>query len=502
MSQTNSSYRVLARTTRPTKFSQMIGQDFLVQTLKNSIELGRLSHAFILTGTRGVGKTTTARLIARALNCVGEDGASQVTAEPCGKCPQCLAISSDSHVDVVEIDAATHTGVDNIRDLLEGVNYHPVMGRYKIYIVDEVHMLSKSAFNALLKTLEEPPLHVKFIFATTEVRKVPLTILSRCQRFDLRRVKTPDLVKHFKNILAEEKIAAEEGALVLIADAAEGSVRDGLSILEQALLNAEGLIKEKDVRHMLGLLDRGQLLDLFQALMSGKVGESLELAHVLCYAGSDPENVLQDLLNLTHHILVLKTSSGSGVSLYGERAKTLSEQLSVPDLVRSWQIVLKGLQELKLSTLPLQTLDVILIRLVHVKEIVQKEPLKELVAEKKSIISEITSFLEVVQLFESKKDFLIADYLRHNVSVQSFQPGHISLNILTPGEENIQARIAKLLSVYTGRSWIVDTVKEAVGISLAAQEEKAEAAKIDAIVETNNLQKITELFPGAKITVS
>ncbi len=501
MSQTNSSYRVLARTTRPTKFSQMIGQDFLVQTLKNSIELGRLSHAFILTGTRGVGKTTTARLIARALNCVGEDGKGEVTSEPCGLCPQCLAISSDSHVDVVEIDAATHTGVDNIRDLLEGVNYHPVMGRYKVYIVDEVHMLSKSAFNALLKTLEEPPLHVKFIFATTEIRKVPLTILSRCQRFDLRRVKTPELIKHFKNILAEEKMEAEEGALTLIADAAEGSVRDGLSILEQALLNAQGLIKEKDVRQMLGLLDRRQLLDLFQTIMSGKVREALEQAQALCYAGSDPENVLHDLLNLIHHILVLKTSSGAGISLYGDQAKTLSKQLSVPDLTRSWQIVLKGLQELKLSVLPLQTMEVILIRLIHVQELLQKEPFEE-----KKIIAEspenVANFLEVVQLFESKKEFLIADYLRHNVSVYSFEPGHISLSVLTPGEEGVHSRIAKLLNGFTGRSWIVDTAVETSGISLAVQEEKAEVAKIEAIVETNNLQKITELFPGAKITVN
>jgi DNA polymerase-3 subunit gamma/tau len=480
----------------------MIGQDFLVQTLKNSIELGRLSHAFILTGTRGVGKTTTARLIARALNCVGEDGKGQGTSEPCGICPQCLAISSDSHVDVVEIDAATHTGVDNIRDLLEGVNYHPIMGRYKIYIVDEVHMLSKSAFNALLKTLEEPPLHVKFIFATTEVRKVPLTILSRCQRFDLRRVRTPELVKHFKSILGGEKVEAEEGALLLIADAAGGSVRDGLSILEQALLNAEGLIKEKDVRHMLGLLDRGQLLDLFQALMSGKVTKALELAHSLCYAGSDPENVLQDLLNLTHHILVLKTSSGAGVSLYGEQAKVLSGELSVPDLVRSWQIILKGLQELKLSTLPLQTMDVILIRLTHVQEIMQKEPLKELTGEKKSDHLGVSNFLEMVRLFESKKDLLIADYFRHNVSVQSFKPGHISLSVLRPGEDNLHSKIAKLLNAYTGESWIIDTVREGSGVSLAAQEEKDVAEKIETIVETNNLQKITELFPGAKITIS
>ncbi len=498
MSQTNSSYRVLARTTRPTKFSQMIGQDFLVQTLKNSIALGRLSHAFILTGTRGVGKTTTARLIARALNCVGEDGKGQTTSEPCGLCPQCLAISSDSHVDVVEIDAATHTGVDNIRDLLEGVNYHPVMGRYKVYIVDEVHMLSKSAFNALLKTLEEPPLHVKFIFATTEIRKVPLTILSRCQRFDLRRVKAPELVKHFKNILAEEKIEAEEGALILIADAAEGSVRDGLSILEQALLNAQGLIKEKDIRQMLGLLDRSQLLDLFQALMLGKVREALDLAQALCYAGSDPENVLHDLLNLIHHILVLKTSSGAGASLYGDRAKTLSEQLSVPDLVRSWQIVLKGLQELKLSVLPLQTMDIILIRLMHVQELLQKEPVEE----KKSTSTSVSSFLEVVQLFESRKDFLIADYLRHNVSVHFFEQGHISLNVLTPGEEGIHARIAKLLNTYTGRGWIVDATGESGGVSLAVEEEHAEVAKIEAVVETNNLQKIKELFPGAKITIN
>ena len=476
----------------------MIGQDFLVQTLKNSIESGRLSHAFILTGTRGVGKTTTARLIARALNCIGEDGKGEATSEPCGVCAQCTAISSDSHVDVMEIDAATHTGVDNIRDLLEGVNYHPVMGRYKIYIVDEVHMLSKSAFNALLKTLEEPPLHVKFIFATTEVRKVPLTILSRCQRFDLRRVKTPDLIAHFRNILSGEKVEAEEGALVLIADAAEGSVRDGLSILEQALLNSSGLVKEQDVRSMLGLLDRGQLLDLFCALMSGKVTEALELAHSLCYAGSDPENVLHDLLTLTHNILVMKSSPASAVSLYGDRAKKLSEQLSVQDLVRSWQIILKGIQELKLSILPLQTMDIILIRLVHVQEIIQKEPMTE----KRTILPGVSSFLDVIHLFESKKDFLVADYLRHNVSSQSFQPGKICLSVLMPGEDNIHGKITKLLNEYTGQNWGVEVVKEGAGQSLATQEKEVQEEKIQAIMETNTLQKITELFPGAKITIS
>ena len=260
-------YRVLARKYRPTSFRQLIGQDAMVRTLTNAIASGRLAHAFVLTGVRGVGKTTTARIIARALNCVGPDGTGQPTADPCGVCDHCRAIAEDRDVDVLELDAASRTGVADMRELIEGVRYRPVSARYKVYIIDEVHMLSNSAFNALLKTLEEPPAHVKFVFATTEARKIPVTVLSRCQRFDLRRVEAEVLATHFAGIAAAEGATLEPTALALIARAADGSVRDGLSLLDQAIALSDGPIGEALVRDMLGLADRTQLFDLFDRLM-------------------------------------------------------------------------------------------------------------------------------------------------------------------------------------------------------------------------------------------
>src|SRR5246127_1942645 len=271
-------YRVLARKYRPSDFTGLIGQEALVRTLSNAFATGRIAHAFMLTGVRGVGKTTTARIIARALNCIGPDGKrTEPTIHPCGVCEPCVSISESRNVDVQEMDAASRTGIDDIREIIEGVRYAPVAARYKVYIIDEVHMLSKQAFNGLLKTLEEPPPHVKFVFATTEIRKVPVTVLSRCQRFDLRRIETPELIGHLKAIAGKENIAIEEGALALIARAAEGSVRDGLSLLDQAIAHQEtGAITADSVRAMLGLADRGRILDLFEKLMGGKIADALK----------------------------------------------------------------------------------------------------------------------------------------------------------------------------------------------------------------------------------
>lgn len=269
-------YRVLARKYRPGDFSGLIGQEALVRTLTNAISSGRIAHAFMLTGVRGIGKTTTARIIARALNCIGPDGAGGPTIDPCGVCDHCRSIAEDRHVDVMEVDAASHTGVDNIRELTDGARYRPVSARYKIYIIDEVHMLSKGAFNALLKTLEEPPEHVKFIFATTEIRKVPVTVLSRCQRFDLRRVPADRLIDHFRSIAEKENVPAEDEALAIVARAADGSVRDGLSLLDQAMALGDGGITAPQVRDMLGLADRTQIFDLFGKVMAGEIAEALD----------------------------------------------------------------------------------------------------------------------------------------------------------------------------------------------------------------------------------
>ncbi|HUC11478.1 MAG TPA: DNA polymerase III subunit gamma/tau, partial [Stellaceae bacterium] len=299
-------YRVLARKYRPQTFAELIGQEAVVRTLSNAIATGRIAHAFILTGVRGVGKTTTARIIARALNCIGADGAGGPTAQPCGECIHCCSIAEDRHVDVIEMDAASRTGVDDIRELTDGVRYRPVSARYKVYIIDEVHMLSKNAFNALLKTLEEPPPAVVFVFATTEIHKVPVTVLSRCQRFSLRRVPAEMLAEHYRQVAAAEGVEVEAAALALLARAADGSVRDGLSLLDQAIALSGGRVSEAAVRDMLGVADRGQVFDLLEMVLRGDAAAALAQFDRLYQEGADPLLVLQDLLDLSHFLTRLK----------------------------------------------------------------------------------------------------------------------------------------------------------------------------------------------------
>src|SRR5882757_6785210 len=293
-------YRVLARKYRPVDFTTLIGQEAMVRTLRNAIASGRIAHAFMLTGVRGVGKTTTARIIARALNCVGSDGKGGPTVDPCGVCENCKSITEDRHVDVIEMDAASRTGIDDVRELIEGVRYRPVSARYKVYIIDEVHMLSEKAFNALLKTLEEPPPYVKFVFATTEIRKVPVTILSRCMRFDLRRVPPETMTSHLVDILDKEAIGYEPEALAMIVRAGEGSVRDNQSLLDQAISHGDGRVTAATVKAMLGLGDRARSIDLFEALMRGDIANALTLLRELYDAGADPETVVGDLADFTN----------------------------------------------------------------------------------------------------------------------------------------------------------------------------------------------------------
>jgi DNA polymerase-3 subunit gamma/tau len=367
-------YRVLARKYRPRTFAELIGQDAMVRTLTNAIAADRLPHAFILTGVRGVGKTSTARIIARSLNCIGGDGTGGPTIDPCGECEHCTAIAEDRHVDVIEMDAASRTGVNDIRELIEGVRYRPVNARYKIYIIDEVHMLSTSAFNALLKTLEEPPEHVKFIFATTETRKVPVTVLSRCQRFDLRRVETDVLVAHFADVAKQEASTVSDGALGLIARAADGSVRDGLSLLDQAIAHAGGEVTEEIVRDMLGLADGGRVYDLYEAAMKGAVPEALDVFTELYNSGADPAVILQDLLQVTHWLTRVKLSpevtDGPAVpEIDRVRGKALADPLSLPVLGRTWQLLLKGLEEVRNSPSASQAAEMVLIRLSYLADL-------------------------------------------------------------------------------------------------------------------------------------
>jgi DNA polymerase-3 subunit gamma/tau len=367
-------YQVLARKYRPTDFTGLIGQEALVQTLRNAIKQGRLAHAFVLTGVRGIGKTTTARIIARALNCDGE-GRDGPTVDPCGVCEQCVAINQDRHMDVLEMDAASRTGVDDIRELIEGVRYKPTSARYKVYIIDEVHMLSRNAFNALLKTLEEPPEHVKFIFATTEIGKIPVTVLSRCQRFDLRRVDMDTLSEHFKGIISKEGAAMSDEAVHLISRAADGSVRDGLSLLDQAIAhNADGEISAEHIRDMLGLADRSQIFDLLEAVMKGEMPKALNMMGALYAAGAEPAVVLEDMLEITHWVTRIKivpdVADAAGVpEIERVQGKLMAEGLSMAALSRAWQMLIKGLGEVRTAPRPEQAAEMVLIRLAFAADL-------------------------------------------------------------------------------------------------------------------------------------
>jgi DNA polymerase III subunit gamma/tau len=375
MNDSANAYRVLARKYRPSTFAELIGQEAMVRTLSNAFATGRIAHAFILTGVRGVGKTTTARILARGLNCVGPDGSGGVTVAPCGVCANCRQIGEDRYSDVVEMDAASRTGVDDIRELTEGLLYRkPDLGRYRVYIIDEVHMLSRSAFNALLKTLEEPPPHAKFVFATTEIQKVPLTVLSRCQRFSLRRVPVEMLAEHYRRIAEAEAVEAEPAALALIARAADGSVRDGLSLLDQAIALTDGKVTETAARDMLGVADRGRVFDLLKSVLSGDAAAALDRLDRLHQDGADPLMVLQDLLDLSHFLTRLKLAPEAGLGdpiVEGdrERARPLTEKLPLPALARVWQMLLKGLEEVQTAPSPIQAAEMVLVRLAYVADL-------------------------------------------------------------------------------------------------------------------------------------
>ncbi len=367
-----SKYQVLARKYRPKKLSELIGQEMLVQTISNAIEQNRIPHAFVLTGIRGVGKTSTARIIARSLLCTGvDDNNDKPTLEPCGVCPNCQSISNDNHIDVIEVDAASRTGVDDIREIIDQVSYSPVMGRYKIYIIDEVHMLSKSAFNALLKTLEEPPSHIKFIFATTEVRKIPVTILSRCMRFDLPRVKAEVLINHFSKITEIENAKVDLDAIKLIADASEGSVRDGLSLLDQAIVTNNGQqVTAKKVREMLGLSDKETIFELVEKMLDSDFDKSLELAKKVYDEGADANVIIRDILEVTHKLMMYKASSSLlNPRLISEaeiaKCKIILSKNSLPKIARMWQVVNKAIEESNYCSNPLMALEMAIVRCAY-----------------------------------------------------------------------------------------------------------------------------------------
>ena len=358
---------------RPRKFSDLIGQELIVQTIKNAIKLKRIANAYLLTGVRGVGKTTSARIIAMSLNCQAIDVDKGSFQEPCGECENCISISESRSVDVLEMDAASRTGISDIRELIEGVQYAPISSKYKIYIIDEVHMLSTAAFNGLLKTLEEPPPHVKFIFATTEVRKIPTTILSRCQRYDLKRVEPGSLSKYLNEICSQENISIDEGALKILSRAADGSVRDALSLLDQSIAYSEGNVSEDLVKEMIGLNDPTQILDLLKLIIEGRTEDSLKKLNELYDHGADPILLLKDLITNIHQIGMIKIGANEGIkNLLTESEfqllENLSTKLEIQSISMVWQMLNKGLNEVQSSFSPISSLEMLIIRLIYLED--------------------------------------------------------------------------------------------------------------------------------------
>ncbi|AJD50223.1 DNA polymerase-3 subunit gamma/tau [Thalassospira xiamenensis M-5 = DSM 17429] len=551
-----SEYQVLARKYRPKTFDELIGHGPMVKTLSNALESGRLAHAFVLTGVRGIGKTTTARIIARALNCIGPDGKGNATIEPCGVCEHCRAIAEDRHVDVLEMDAASRTGVDDIRELIEGVRYRPTSARYKIYIIDEVHMLSKSAFNALLKTLEEPPEHVKFIFATTEIRKIPITVLSRCQRFDLRRVQTDELAAHYKRIATLEHADIEDEALALIARAADGSVRDGMSLLDQAISHGAGKVTTQQVRDMLGLSDRSRIFDLFDRTMKGEINEALELLGAQYALGGDPAVMLQDMLDLTHWLTRVKLSpeaaNDPGVSqIERDRGKEIAAKLAMPQLTRAWQMLLKGLEETRIAPSPIQAAEMILIRLAYAAEMpppgdlikklrndlnksgnapqgggggnggggpgprmqvvngggaavahARPDPLGEPEQAPQQVYAKLPeTFAEVAELLSKERETTaLAIQLKNYMHLVKYEPGRIEFRPARGARADLSSQLIKTLNNLTGHRWLVSVSEREEGApTLKEQElEELEQRKADASLDPL-VKAILDGLPKAKI---
>jgi DNA polymerase III subunit gamma/tau len=524
-------YRVLARTYRPQRLSELIGQDALVRTLTNALHSGRVAHAFLLTGIRGVGKTTTARIIARALNCVGTDGSGQPTPEPCGQCEPCVAIAEGRHMDVLEMDAATRTGIDDIREIVDSVRYAPSSARTKVYIIDEVHMLSEKAFNGLLKTLEEPPPQTIFIFATTEVRKVPITVLSRCQRFDLRRVEGELLQRHLGEIAAKEGVQIEPGALALIVRAAEGSVRDGLSLLDQAIALAGGeAIAAAQVQAMLGLADRSRVLDLFEHVTRGAMREALDCLAELYALGTEPEAVLQDLLEISHWLTRIKlapqAAEGLGVAQQDVmRGRPLAEALSMPELARAWQMLLKGLEDVRLAPSPLLATEMVLVRLAYAAELPPPAELARRIGDasdgRASAIPapaqreasaptrlkapeapvSPASFAEAVALFEQFGEPMLHGWLYQAAQLVHFEPGRIELRLAPGTPPDLPGRVAAALGRWTGQRWLVSLAgsDQQAAPTLAQQAAAERQACIDALAEDPRIKPILQQFPGAAI---
>ena len=514
-------YVALARKYRPQNFEDLLGQDALVQTLTNAIKNNRLHHAYILTGIRGVGKTTTARLIARAINCIGPDGKGGPTIHPCGECENCKAIAADRHIDVIELDAASKTGVDDIREILDGVRYKPVNARYKVYIIDEVHMLTKNAFNALLKTLEEPPAHVKFIFATTEIRQVPVTILSRCQRFDLQRLSVEILNGLFEKVLTAENISFEQQALQMIARAADGSARDGLSMLDQAIVLGDGKIYTQTVKNMLGLADRQKSFALYEKLLEGNIAEVMRNLQEMYVSGATPLLVLQDMIDITHLLAKVKILPDfiNDASL-SETDREMCKKLNaapISILSKIWQMLIKGLSEIQYASVQIDALEMILMRIAYSASLpTPADLLKEL--KKKSTITDkavadISSFdggvsantvvlettAELVKLMTAKKQPLLLFAIKNDMSFKDFKDGYLHIALSEKADKNLILNFRNFLEKETGKVWKFDIDYEPLGETLAMIEAREMDRDKKNISEYPLVRAILNEFNGAKI---
>ncbi|MSP51715.1 MAG: DNA polymerase III subunit gamma/tau [Alphaproteobacteria bacterium] len=550
-------YRVLARKYRPTTFAGLVGQDVLVRTLTNAIQSGRVAHAFVLTGVRGVGKTTTARIIARALNCVGRDGKGGPTADPCGVCEHCAAITEDRHLDVLEMDAASRTGVADIRELIDGVRYAPVSARNKIYIIDEVHMLSPQAFNALLKTLEEPPPHVVFVFATTEARKIPITVLSRCQRFDLRRLDTDTMIGHLAAIAAKENVTIEANALKLIARAAEGSVRDGLSLLDQAMALGAATVTEAAAGEMLGLADRGKVLDLLDSTLAGDTKASLTAFRGMTSAGADPLVIVQDLLELVHWLTRLKVVPDAGEDLaVPEAMRTqgarMATALGMAALARAWQILLKGLNEARVAPSAETAVEMLLVRLAYIAELPTPADLVRQLGDRGETENKtpreapartaappprassssfsvptahasgdkaldqcrhvdpvpsalplpsavLRTFEDLVTLADEKREARIVSVLLDRVHLVKFEDGYLEFRLDAGVPPDFVGGLKGKLDTWTGRRWVVTVSSDEGAPTLREQRALRSRVMRDAVMDHPLVTATLTAFPGAEI---
>jgi DNA polymerase-3 subunit gamma/tau len=547
-----SAYRVLARKYRPETFADLVGQDAMVRTLKNAFEADRIAQAFVMTGIRGTGKTTTARIIAKGMNCIGPDGSGGPTTEPCGTCEHCVAIMEGRHVDVMEMDAASNTGVANIREIIDSVHYRAASARYKVYIIDEVHMLSTGAFNALLKTLEEPPEHVKFIFATTEIRKVPVTVLSRCQRFDLRRIEPEVMIALMRKIATSEGAQIADDALALITRAAEGSARDATSLLDQAISHGAGETTADQVRAMLGLADRGRVLDLFDMILRGDAAGALSEFSAQYADGADPMAVLRDLAEITHWVSVVKITpdAAEDPTISPEersRGTQMANDLPMRVLTRLWQMLLKALDEVAAAPNAMMAAEMAIIRLTHVADLPSPEELVRklhnttppaatsgpvgggggpsggahavqqaqtrmasnptasgqataLAQDPDAALARFASFEHVVELIRANRDVKLLVEVETTLRLAAYQPGRVEFVPTQNAPRDLAQRLGAKLQQWTGNRWAVTIVNDGGGKTIA---ELRDAKELDlrAKAEAHPLmQAVLAKFPKARIT--